>query len=176
MLHQQAWLWKAFWMGGVATYHRSKMAYCIICVSSSSLVPMQKRHQMFNALYFGRSLVAPQTMVLKERGLNKLCWPGGSSKSCFENAHMMFSLTSAAMTTRTRTLNACLGNTSRSNMLLTTHEHDYKIIDKLDPTKTCARCGENEIWVRGVCEGLSNPIYSITINHLRQYWNSRSTA
>ena len=110
---------------------------------------------MFNALYFGRSLVAPETMVLKERGLNKLCWPGGSSKSCFANAHMMFSLTSAAMTTRTRTLNARLGNTSRSNMLLTTHEYDYKIIDKLDPTKTCARCGGNLFSLRDICEGFS---------------------
>ena len=106
---------------------------------------VQKYKEIINTRCFESSPVPLETMVLKERGLNKLCWPGGSSKSCFANAHMMFSITSAAMTTRNRTLNACLGNTSRSNMLLTTHEHDYKIIDKLDPTKTCARCGETEI-------------------------------
>ena len=66
---------------------------------------VQSNEEIINTRCFGSSPAPLETMVLKERGLNKLCWPGGCSKSCFANAHMMFSLTSAAMTTRTRTLN-----------------------------------------------------------------------
>ena len=48
-------------------------------------------------------------------------------------------------------------NASRSIMLLTTHKHDSKIINKSDPTKTCATCGENKFPLRGRCEGFTFP-------------------
>ena len=60
-------------------------------------------------------------------------------------------------------------NTSRSIMLLTTHKHDSKIINKSDPTKTCARCGENKFPLRARCEGLTFPTNGPRYPRSRQY-------
>ena len=117
MLHQQAWLWNitggsAFnvfeWEASQniigARWHAALFAF-----PHRHQFPCTKWQQMFNARHSVRSSVLPETMVLKERGLKKSSGQGGYSKSCFANVakeHLMFSFTSAAMTTRTRILNA----------------------------------------------------------------------
>ena len=45
-----------------------------------------KRCRIDRNLWRCNQLVAPKTMLLKESGINKLCWPGGCSKSCFANS------------------------------------------------------------------------------------------
>ena len=144
-------------MGGVTKYHRSKMACCITRASSSSSVPMHKVTTNVQRASLGA--------LLGVTG-NDGFWREGVSISCVgrEAAANHFCKWTYDVFTHLcsndyahQNTQCVIRNTSRSIMLLTTHKHDSKIISKSDPTKTCARCGENKFPLRAQCEGFTFP-------------------